>query len=217
MESVRPRLPSRQPFVPTDGALDGPAHLRDKNYVNYRLERYSETHQPAGGSHTETSVVLEEIESRRRCPKLINPAIKQYALTKKRNSVRRGADLMRAGELLIELGVPREMVSRDAAQNATCGSWGRYYDQSRNRCWSKKNSCSSFWHRPTSELHDLLEAARASYRDKIKRAHPDKNGIAHDEAVRLNGLWRRIKALFQRHGIEVSPVTPARLPNETLL
>lgn len=132
------------------------------------------------------------------------------ALTRKRRAVARSADTMRACELLSELGVPREMVTRSMTLTPRTGAWGYYHDRSRNIRRLGRNPRSSFWYRPTSELYDLLEVARTSYREKIKRTHPDKNPESHHEAARLNMLWRKTKALFRRHGIEFASVAPMR-------
>ena len=97
----------------------------------------------------------------------VDQGTRPRALTRKRRTVTRSADMMRAGELLSELGVPREMVTRSMTLAPRYGAWGFYHNRARNLRRLGRNPRSSFWHRPTSELYDLLEAARTSYRDGL--------------------------------------------------
>lgn len=99
----------------------------------------------------------------------------------KRASGTRNVQLM-----LVALGVPRPRVYRP---------WRRSY--------SKPLEKKSIWCRPWSELYDLLELARANYRQLIKQAHPDKGG-SKNEFIRLNQIWKSTSRLFLKHGIGVA-------------
>jgi len=200
MENVRLCLPTDQSFTPADDQFVSPAPIRDENRVHFKAEPCGEERRSAYGGHQGAGHLQEPLDE----------VTRPRALARKRRTVTRSADTMRAGELLSELGVPREMVTRSMTLTPRFGAWGHYRDRARNLRRLGRNPRSSFWHRPTSELFDLLEAARTSYRDKIKRAHPDKNSEPHHEAARLNMLWRKTKALFRRHGIEFVSVTPSR-------
>jgi hypothetical protein len=200
MEDVRPCLPTDQSFIPTDDQFVSPSPIRDENRAHYKSELYQEERRSAHDSHQGAGHHREPVDQ----------VTRPQALTRKRRTVTRSTDMMRAGELLSELGVPREMVTRSMTLAPRYGAWGYYHNRARNLRRLGRNPRSSFWHRPTNELYDLLEAARTSFREKIKRAHPDKSSESHHEAARLNMLWRKAKVLFRRHGIEFVSVTPSR-------
>lgn len=50
------------------------------------------------------------------------------------------------------------------------------------------------------QLWDWHEAVKATWRERITKAHPD-NGGRHEEAALLNRAWDRTKDLFGRLGI----------------
>lgn len=58
-----------------------------------------------------------------------------------------------------------------------------------------------FWDRHADCLPDVLKAAHAAYRQKMKIVHSDKSGGSHEQAVLVNAAWRRVKYLFGKHGV----------------
>lgn len=59
-----------------------------------------------------------------------------------------------------------------------------------------------FWSRPPHELLEYLDSARACYRAKVKRVHPDKGGN-HKDGAELIATWTKIRTRFRQRGIEL--------------
>jgi hypothetical protein len=59
----------------------------------------------------------------------------------------------------------------------------------------------SFWHRSVNHL-DILHQARAHYRKKLLRVHPDKGGSA-EKTIALNRAWSCLRRHFKNHGHEL--------------
>jgi hypothetical protein len=82
---------------------------------------------------------------------------------------------------LRRLGVPESMLSRPTL-----------------RCKSRQG----FWDRRVDYLA-ILERARALWRSRIKRVHPDQPGGCAKRAIELNALWLRVRKSFAAKGYEL--------------
>src|SRR5512138_525277 len=52
-----------------------------------------------------------------------------------------------------------------------------------------------------AQLYERYEAARESYRQQIRKLHPDRGGNTHDCAT-LNAVWTTLKARFlKKYGV----------------
>lgn len=93
---------------------------------------------------------------------------------------------MRIGQALIELGLPAREVHHTKRVNTAPGK--------------PRPSLQFFERHSEGELYDWLERARQKYLERCKNERPDLNNH-HDQAVKLNALWERVKCLFARNGI----------------
>lgn len=90
-------------------------------------------------------------------------------------------------EALFELGLPYRDIYQRPKHCKTVPGKSRPYLQ-----FFKRHS--------EGELYDWLERARQKYLERCKNERPDLN-LHHDQAVKLNAIWERVKFLFDRNGI----------------
>lgn len=91
---------------------------------------------------------------------------------------------MRLPGLLLQLGFSRKEVYRRKKNPLPLLC---------NRPWDRRNE----W-----TLKELYLQALSKYKARIKTVHPDYGGT-HDEAVHYNQLWKRIKYLLKRRGLDL--------------